>query len=237
MNGRVYLVGGGPGAIDLYTVKALECIKSADCIIYDWLIDPAILNYCKETCEKIYVGKASNNHTLAQDNINLLLIEKARQYAQVVRLKGGDVYVFGRGGEEALALFKAGIDFEVVPGLTSAVAGLCYAGIPITHRGVSSGFMVVTAHHKNNQAYEWDYQQFLDDSLTYIFMMGQQKLEQIVTNLLVAGKDKTIPIALISNATRTEQRSIYGTLENIIDKFKDSYLCSPMLIVVGAVVA
>ena len=99
MNGRVYLVGGGPGAIDLYTVKALECIKSADCIIYDRLIDPAILNYCKETCEKIYVGKASNNHTLAQDNINLLLIEKARQYAQVVRLKGGDVYVFGRGGE------------------------------------------------------------------------------------------------------------------------------------------
>ena len=237
MNGRVYLVGGGPGAIDLYTVKALECIKSADCIIYDRLIDPAILNYCKETCEKIYVGKASNNHTLAQDNINLLLIEKARQYAQVVRLKGGDVYVFGRGGEEALALFKAGIDFEVVPGLTSAVAGLCYAGIPITHRGVSSGFMVVTAHHKNNQAYEWDYQQFLDDSLTYIFMMGQQKLEQIVTNLLVAGKDKTTPIALISNATRTEQRSIYGTLENIIDKFKDNYLCSPMLIVVGAVVA
>ena len=136
-----------------------------------------------------------------------------------------------------MALFKAGIDFEVVPGLTSAVAGLCYAGIPITHRGVSSGFMVVTAHHKNNQAYEWDYQQFLDDSLTYIFMMGQQKLEQIVTNLLVAGKDKTTPIALISNATRTEQRSIYGTLENIIDKFKDNYLCAPMLIVVGAVVA
>lgn len=237
MSNKVYLVGGGPGAIDLYTIKALECIKHADCIIYDRLIDPEILNYCKGDCEKIYVGKAATNHTLPQDQINQLLVTKARQYANVVRLKGGDVYVFGRGGEEGLALFEADIDFEVVPGLTSAIAGLCYAGIPITHRGLSSGFMVITAHHKNNQDYEWNYRQFLDNSLTYVFMMGHQKLELIVEKLLLVGKDKTTPIALVSNATRTNQQSIYGNLDNIIAKFKQSNLTSPMLIVVGAVVS
>lgn len=237
MSAKVYLVGGGPGAIDLYTLKAIECIKKADCIIYDRLIDPEILNYCKQECEKIYVGKAASQHTLPQEQINLLLVKKAQQYQNVVRLKGGDVYVFGRGGEEGLVLEDAKIEFEVVPGLSSAIAGLCYAGIPITHRGLSSGFVVVTAHHKNNQEYEWDYRQFLDNSLTYVFMMGHEKLEQIVINLQAAGKSKCTPIALISKATRLDQKCVYGTLANILDKFKQSDLTSPMLIVVGAVVS
>lgn len=237
MSGKVYLVGGGPGAIDLYTLKAIECIKKADCIVYDRLIDPKILNYCKLECEKIYVGKAASRHTLPQAQINQLLVEKAQQYQTVVRLKGGDVYVFGRGGEEGLVLKAAKIDFEVVPGLSSALAGLCYAGIPITHRNLASGFTVITAHHKNNQDDQWDYHQFLNDDLTYVFMMGHEKLEQIVTSLKAAGKKEDTPIALISNATRVNQKSIYGTLANIIDRFKQSNLTSPMLIVVGKVVS
>lgn len=237
MSGKVYLIGGGPGAIDLYTLKAIECIRNADCIVYDRLIDPEILNYCKLECEKIYVGKAASQHTLPQEQINQLLVEKAQQYQIVVRLKGGDVYVFGRGGEEGLVLDSAKIDFEVVPGLSSAIAGLCYAGIPITHRNLSSGFTVITAHHKNNQANKWDYHQFLNDDLTYVFMMGHEKLEQIVASLKAVGKKKDTPIALISNATRPNQQSIYGTLADIIDKFKQSNLTSPMLIVVGKVVS
>ena len=237
MSGKVYLIGGGPGAIDLYTVKAIECIRNADCIVYDRLIDPEILNYCKLGCEKIYVGKAASQHTLPQEQINQLLVEKAQQYQTVVRLKGGDVYVFGRGGEEGLVLDAAKIDFEVVPGLSSAIAGLCYAGIPITHRNLSSGFTVITAHHKNNQADKWDYHQFLNDDLTYVFMMGHEKLEQIAASLKAVGKKEDTPIALISNATRPNQQSIYGTLANIIDKFKQSNLTSPMLIVVGRVVS
>lgn len=237
MVGKVYLVGGGPGAIELYTLKAMECIKNADCIVYDRLIDPRILSYTKSNCEKIYVGKASFQHTLTQDKINQLLVDKAKEHRIVVRLKGGDVYVFGRGGEEALELLANNIEFEVVPGLSSSIAGLCYAGIPITHRGLSSGFEVVTAHHKNNSEREYDYTRFLDDELTYVFMMGLSELENIVKELLLVNKDINTPIALISNATLPSQKAIYSTLGHVVEDFKKSDLVSPMLIVMGKVVS
>lgn len=236
MTGKVYLVGGGPGALDLYTLKAMECIQEADCLVYDRLIDPQILSYTKKECECIYVGKAANQHTLPQEQINQLLLEKARQYQNVVRLKGGDVYVFGRGGEEALVLQENGIRFEVVPGLSSSIAGLCYAGIPITHRGLASGFEVVTAHHKNDTEYEWDYHEFLNDHKTYVFMMGLSELERITEGLLQAGKAPSTPMALISNATLPNQKTCYGELDTIVDLFKQSDLTSPMLIVMGKTV-
>ena len=235
MNGKVYLVGGGPGAIELYTLKAIDCIQKADCLLYDRLIDPQILEYTKPECECIYVGKKSSQHTLPQDKINQLLVEKAHQYQYVVRLKGGDVYVFGRGGEEALALYENHSEFEVVPGLSSSIAGLSYGGVPITHRGLSSGFMVVTAHHQNEK--EWDYHRFLNDDLTYVFMMGLSELPTIVENLLKAGKKSETPIALISHATLKNQTTLYGELANILDKVKKQPMVSPMLIVVGAVVS
>ena len=233
MAGKVYLVGGGPGALDLYTIKAMACIQEADCLIYDRLIDPQILTYTKKECECIYVGKAANQHTLPQEQINQLLVEKAQQYQTVVRLKGGDVYVFGRGGEEALVLHENGIGFEVVPGLSSSIAGLCYAGIPITHRGLASGFEVVTAHHKNDTEYEWNYNEFLNDHKTYVFMMGLSELERITEGLMHAGKAPTTPMALISNATLPNQKACYGKLDTIVDLFKQSDLTSPMLIVMG----
>lgn len=236
MEGKVYLVGGGPGALELYTLKAMECIREADCLIYDRLIDPQILQYVKANCECIYVGKESSHHTLPQLQINQLLVDKAHQYQNVVRLKGGDVYVFGRGGEEALTLYENGIDFEVVPGLSSSIAGLCYGGIPITHRGMSSGFEVVTAHHQDNQEHQWDYQRFLNDDMTYVFMMGKAKLEMIVHQLLKVGKDPHTPIAIIANATMKQQESLYGQLDNILLKMKQHPLPSPLLIVVGRVV-
>ena len=236
MAGKVYLVGGGPGALDLYTLKAMRCIEEADCLVYDRLIDERILNYVKEDCECIYVGKQSHYHTMKQEDINALLVEKAKVYEKVVRLKGGDVFVFGRGGEEALTLYENHIDFEVVPGLSSSIAGLCYGGIPITHRGLSSGFEVVTAHFQNQQD-EWDYQRFLNDDLTYVFMMGKAKLSVIVEQLLKVGKNPQTPMALISNATLPNQDACYGTLETILDMYDKHPLPSPLLIVLGQVVS
>ncbi len=233
---KVYLVGAGCGAVDLYTNKALKLIKSADCIIYDRLVDPQILELSKNECEIIYVGKQAGNHTLKQEEINELLVTKAKHYDQVVRLKGGDVYVFGRGGEEALHLLHNHISFEVVPGISSSIAGLAYAGIPITHRSVSQGFHVYTAHSKDNTLSNLDFKQMLKDDETYVFLMGLGQLQTIVTNLIKVGKKKSTPIALISNASLPTQQTIVSTLENILADFKNQPLPSPMLIVVGNVV-
>jgi len=147
----VYLVGAGPGDPGLVTVKGLELIKKADCIIYDRLSSPELLGYAGMDCERIYVGKADRHHTLPQEQINELLVEKAKEYHCVVRLKGGDVFVFGRGGEEGLYLREHGISYTVVPGVTSAIAGPAYAGIPVTHRGVATSFRVITGHQKTER--------------------------------------------------------------------------------------
>lgn len=234
--GKVFLVGAGCGDLDLYTVKAMRCIQNADCLVYDALIDDAILKACKEDCEKIYVGKHAHHHALPQEEICQLLVEKSKVYETVIRLKGGDVYVFGRGGEEGQVLAENGVDFEVVPGVSSCMAGLAYAGIPITHRGLSGGFQVYTASLKHNEERHFDFTRMLDDYCTYVFLMGMSKLEMIVKGFLEAGKKPTTPVAIVSNATLPHQESLEGTLETILSVFKAHPLPTPGIIVVGEVV-
>ena len=236
VSGKVYLVGGGPGDVGLITVKGLEFIKSADCLVYDRLSSPELLSYTKDNCEKIYVGKANHNHTMKQDEINKLLVKKALEHDIVVRLKGGDPYVFGRGGEEALELYENGISFEVVPGISSAIAGLTYAGIPITHRGISTGFNVVTAHNKNDELADIDFDSMAKNNNTCVFLMGLSKLGEITDNLLKSGKDENTKVAVISCATTSKQKVCVGNLKDINDKVNNERLPSPALIVVGDVV-
>ena len=170
--GKVVLIGAGPGDVDLLTVKGKEYIKKADCIIYDRLASKDILDYSKPDCECIFVGKENHHHVLKQEEINRLLLKKANEYTLVVRLKGGDPYVFGRGGEETLFLKEHGVKTEVISGVTSVVSVLASAGIPITHRGVAKGFQVITAHSKKDEVADIDYSQLLDESVTLVFLMG-----------------------------------------------------------------
>ena len=234
----VYLVGAGPGDPGLVTVKGLELIKKADCIIYDRLSAPELLGYARLDCEKIYVGKADQHHTLPQEQINALLVEKAKEYACVVRLKGGDVFVFGRGGEEALFLREHGISYTVVPGVTSAVAGPAYAGIPVTHRGIATGFRVVTGHKKESEEMpQTDFSSMTDPKETLVFLMGLSKVRKIAENLIAAGRDKETPAAVISHATTEAQQVCEGTLSDIADLVENADITSPALIVVGDVVS
>lgn len=236
MAGKVYLVGAGPGNEELITIKGLRLIKEADCILYDRLSSPELLSYAKTGCEMIYVGKASHNHTMRQEDINKLLVKKAMQYEKVVRLKGGDIYVFGRGGEEALALRENGVPFEIVPGISSSIAGLAYAGIPITHRGVAAGFHVVTAHDQNDELADIDFDAMARSKDTCVFMMGLSKVKEIAENLLQAGKDPNTGAAVISCATTTNQQVCKSDLKHIAEEVKKKKLPSPALIVVGDVV-
>ncbi len=234
---RVILVGAGPGDPGLLTVKGREALCSADCIIYDRLASPKLLSLAKEGCELIYVGKENHHHVCPQDKINTLLVEKAKQYNVVVRLKGGDVYVFGRGGEEALFLREHGIDFEVIPGVTSAIAGLAAAGIPITHRGIATGFHVLTAHGKEDRLSNIDFSKLTDETETCVFLMGLSHVREVAQKLILAGRRADTPAAVISCATTQMQRSCIGTLSDIADKVERKQLISPAIIVVGNVVS
>lgn len=235
--GMVFLVGAGPGDPELLTIKGKRIIEQADCIIYDRLASPQLLSLAKKECELIYAGKADHRHTLPQEEINRLLAEKARQYDVVVRLKGGDVYVFGRGGEEGIALREQGIRFEVVPGISSAIAGPAYAGIPITHRGVAAGFHVVTAHSREDRLSEIDFSSMKDEGETCVFLMGLKHVGEVARGLMDAGRKGDTPAAVISHATTPEQRCCVGTLEDIADKTERAGLTSPAIIVVGDVVS
>lgn len=189
-------------------------------------------------CERIYVGKADRHHTLPQEQINELLVEKAKEYHCVVRLKGGDVFVFGRGGEEGLYLREHGISYTVVPGVTSAIAGPAYAGIPVTHRGVATSFRVITGHQKNGEDLsEPDFTTMSDSKETLIFLMGLSRVRQIVDGLMQAGRSRQTPAAVISHATTEAQEICEGTLENLADRVEEAKLTSPALIIVGDVVA
>ena len=232
--GKVYLTGAGPGDIELLTLKAFRLVKEADVIIYDRLANPDILKETKDGCKFIYVGKKDSHHTLPQEEINELIYQNALQYETVVRLKGGDPLVFGRGGEEAIYLRERGIYFEFIPGITSAIAVPEYAGIPVTHRGVTVSFRVVTGHEsrdKETSQIPWDNYK-TDD--TIIFLMGLHRLKYISSKLIEIGKPKDYPVAVISKGTTNEEKTIIGTLENIYQKAKD--LPTPALIVVGKVV-
>ena len=234
--GKVYLVGAGCGSLELYTIKAMECLKNADCLVYDALIDNRILEVCKDGCEMIYVGKQMNNHAMKQEDICSLLVEKSKQHNVTVRLKGGDVYVFGRGGEEGQVLALNHVDFEVVPGLSSVTAGLAYAGIPITHRGLSGGFQVYTGYLKEGEGRVFDFSKMLDDYCTYVFLMSMSKLSYIAKGFLDAGKNKNTPVAVISCASMPSQRTLVSTLEHVEEDFLSSPLDNPGIIVVGDVV-
>lgn len=232
--GRVYLTGAGPGDIELLTLKAFRVIKEADVIIYDRLANPDILKEAKSGCEFIYVGKEDGKHIVPQDDINEVIYQNALKYENVVRLKGGDPFVFGRGGEEALYLHERGIKFEVIPGITSAISAPAYAGIPVTHRGLAVSFRVVTGHESpNKKESQIPWENFKTDD-TIVFLMGLHNLPKISKKLIEIGKAKDYPCAVISKGTTKEQSVVVGTLENIVEKSKD--VPTPALIVVGRVV-
>ncbi len=232
--GKVYLTGAGPGDIELLTLKAARVIKDADVIIYDRLANPEILEMAKDGCEFVYVGKEDGRHIMPQDDINEVIYQNALKHENVVRLKGGDPFVFGRGGEEAAYLFERDTKFEIIPGITSSVSAPAYAGIPVTHRGVAVSFRVVTGHESpNKKVSQIPWENFKTDD-TIVFLMGLHNLPKISKKLMEVGKDADYPVAVISKGTTKDQQVVIGTLANIVEKAKD--IPTPALIVVGRVV-
>ena len=235
--GKVYLVGAGPGDPGLITVKGLECIQKADVIIYDYLAASILLKHARKNAELIYVGKKGGSHTMAQERINALIVEKAQNGALVTRLKGGDPFIFGRGGEEAEVLFENGIPFEIVPGVTSAIAAPAYAGIPLTHRKYTATVAFVTGHEdpdKDESAIDWP--SIARGMGTVVFLMGVKNLPQIARQLMEHGKPPDTPVALVRWGTTTRQVTISGTLDTIVAKVKKAGLKAPAVIIVGDVV-
>ncbi|HUU92505.1 MAG TPA: uroporphyrinogen-III C-methyltransferase [Phycisphaerae bacterium] len=235
--GRVYLVGAGPGDPGLMTLRGREVLATADVVVYDALISERLLDYAPAAAERIYVGKRASRHTLPQDGINALLVEKARAGATVVRLKGGDPFVFGRGGEEALALAEAGIDFEVVPGVTAAVAAAAYAGIPVTHREMASAVGFVTGHEaedKADSALDWDALARWPGTL--VFYMGVRNLPAISENLIAHGRSPDTPAAAVRWGTTPRHQTLTGTLATLPQAVEEAGLKAPAVILVGEVV-
>ncbi|MFQ6134541.1 MAG: uroporphyrinogen-III C-methyltransferase [Nitrososphaerales archaeon] len=235
--GRVYLVGAGPGDPDLITVKALKALKEADVIVYDRLLSKEVLDAIPDTAEKIYVGKNSGAHTVPQEQIGKILVKQALKGKKVVRLKGGDPFLFGRGGEEAEELRKAGVKFEVVTGITSAFAAPAYAGIPVTHRQYSSSVAVVTGHEdpgKESSSVDWEELATAVD--TIVVLMGVGRLEMITEALIRGGRDRETPAAAIEWGTTSRQRTVEGTLGDIAGKIASEKVNPPAVVVVGDVV-
>ncbi len=232
---KVYLVGSGPGDPGLISVRGLECIKRADVIIYDYLVSEELLKYARKDAEIIYVGKEGSRHTLEQDEINELIVNKVQPDRTVVRLKGGDPFVFGRGGEEAMCLAERGIAFEVIPGITAAIAAPAYAGIPVTHRGYTSTLGLITGHEdptKGGSALPWDKLSTAVGTLGVY--MGVKNLPYIVKELLKNGRPKDTPVAIIRWGTTPQQKTVVGTLKDIVEKSKG--VEPPAVTVVGEVV-
>ncbi|MEE8397990.1 MAG: uroporphyrinogen-III C-methyltransferase [Desulfobacterales bacterium] len=237
MNGKVYLIGAGPGDPGLITVKGLACIQQADVVIYDYLAAPTLLAHATGEAEIIYVGKKGSDHTLSQDGINALIVEKAMQGKVVARLKGGDPFIFGRGGEEAEVLVQNGIDFEIVPGVTSAIAAPAYAGIPLTHRQFTSTLAFVTGHEdptKDETQIDWS--ALANGIGTLVFLMGVKNLPNIARRLIEKGKPPDTPVALVRWGTTPKQVTVTGTLDTIVDRVKAAGLKAPAIIIVGRVV-
>ena len=236
--GYVYLVGAGPGDPKLITIKGSECIAKADVLVYDRLASRRLLSLARPDCELIYCGKSPDRHTLKQDEINQVLVDKGLAGKIVTRLKGGDPFVFGRGGEEAEALLDAGIQFEVVPGITSAIAVPAYAGIPVTHRDITTSFAVITGHEdptKNETTIHWDH--LAQSHGTLVFLMGMANLPMIAQKLMANGKKSTTPVAIIQWGTRPEQRTLVGKLETIATEVQKQKFSNPSIIIVGEVVS
>jgi uroporphyrinogen III methyltransferase/synthase len=234
--GIVYLIGAGPGDEGLLTLRGAEYLQSADVVVYDYLCNKDLLKMARTDSEKIYVGKQASAHTLSQEEINQLLIDKAQSGKNVARMKCGDPFVFGRGGEEALALKNAGIIFEIVPGITAGIAAAAYAGIPFTHRGIATSAGFITGHEmagNDNSSIDWESIKGLD---TLVFYMGVGNLPHIVEKLKDAGKSGDTPAALVRWGTKTNQQTVTGTLDSIVKEVEKAALKPPALIIVGDVV-
>ena len=235
--GKVYLVGAGPGDPGLITVKGLQALEQADVVVYDRLVDPLLLRSVPEPAERVFVGKERGRQELSQDGINQLLVERARQGLSVVRLKGGDPFVFGRGGEEALELARNGIAFEVVPGVTSAIAGPAYAGIPLTQRGMATTFTVVSGSEdpsKSESSIPWEI--LAKNGGTLVVLMSWATLESILETLAREGMSSSTPAALVEWATWAKQRTVTGNIANVIERGKMAGLAPPVVAVIGSVV-
>lgn len=232
--GKVWLVGAGPGDPDLLTVKAHRIIQQADLILFDQLVSDSIKALFPNAVPAFYVGKVKNNHSIQQCDLNNLLVKKALQGLNIVRIKGGDPFVFGRGGEELHALLQAGVDAEIIPGITSASGCTTYADIPLTQRGLSQGCTFITAHAEKTLDLNWNALANLDHTL--VFYMGVSQADLIMQRLSDAGMDVETPVAIIENGCRDNQREIIGTVANLSSMIAQENVQSPALIVVGAVV-
>ena len=234
-SGRVYLVGAGPGDSELLTLKAVRLLERADVIVYDNLVSSGVLDFASPGAQRIFAGKRRNEHTMRQEQINGLLVQLAREGKQVVRLKGGDPFVFGRGGEEMQELAAHGVDFEVIPGVTAACGVASYAGIPLTHRDHAQGCLFVTGHLKDGSA-NLDWKALVRPNQTVVIYMGLNALPDICHQLMAHGAPATRPIAAVQHGTLSTQQVLTGTLSDLPAKVAVSGFTSPSLLIVGDVV-
>jgi len=233
--GEVYLVGAGPGDPELLTFKALRLMQQADVVLYDALVSKEVMELCRRDADLVFVGKQRDNHAVPQQSINQMLVDHAKKGRRVVRLKGGDPFIFGRGGEELQLLKEQGIPFQVVPGITAASACSTYAGIPLTHRDYAQSVTYVTGQQKNRSS-ELDYSQLVRDGQTVVFYMGLHNLADICSKLVAAGQDAKTPAAIVSKGTSADQQVLVGDLSNLVELQASAKLAAPALIIVGQVV-
>ena len=235
--GKVYLVGAGPGDVELITLKGLKCIQEADVILYDRLVNKDLLQYAKKDAELINCGKLPDYHLMQQETINKFLVKYANKGKIVTRLKGGDPFIFGRGGEEAEECFQAGIPFEIIPGITAGIAAPAYAGIPVTHRNFSSSFAIITGHCKEGGKDNIQWEALAKGIDTLAIYMGVKNLPYIRRQLLQHGKAPDTPVALIHCGTLTSQKTVVGTLDTIVEMVESQKIINPSMIVIGNVVS
>ncbi len=236
--GTVYLVGAGPGDLGLVTVRARELIESADVLVYDYLANSKLLDWTRETCEKIYVGKQAGRHSIPQDEIEAILVDRALKGLSVVRLKGGDPFVFGRGGEEVEQLERDGVPFEIVPGVTAALAAAAYVGIPLTHRDYSSAITFLTGHENpEKHTLSIDFSKCGDAEGTLCIYMGIGQLPRIIDELKASGMPGDKPVAVVQWATLSFQRSLFSTVDSVVADLHQSDIGTPAVIIIGEVVA
>jgi len=235
-HGKVFLVGAGPGDPKLLTLKAVEALRQAETVVYDRLVSESVLDFAPKDTQKIYVGKSSEKHHLSQEEINQLLVDLALDGKVVVRLKGGDPFVFGRGGEEAEVLSTNNIAFEVVPGVTSAVAAAAYAGIPVTHRDCASSFAVVTGHQAADPQKTIDWRKLAGAVDTIVVLMGVGSLDLITQSLIDGGLSPTLPVAVVEWGTTKKQRHLTATLDSIAKLARQHGVKPPAVVIIGEVV-